>query len=368
MQQQEQQVQAEQERLNASKMEQDAAKQACEEHRKKEQEEAERKAAEEIRKKEQEEAERKAAEEIRKKEQEEAECKAAEEIRKKEPEHEPPLEEVMHGLDAEVEKELLSIDPMKLLPSEIFTLDAEQQVTRELEKLSENEFRSKVTAAKAHPLFSQYCEKQLEDLGLEEGDWEFGTDEEFLDMVGWLQWIRVVEQVQARQAANGTAAHAKSDLSEDSKHEAPVDLGASMPEEQWDYGHSQRDYWGSRGEAWWNPSGWYEPSWGWARQQCYSHPYWSSHLSKWAYRDADENSNLGSDASTNHEEVRFGLLNRKSTENLSELGGDGASPIPTPKNTEDDDDTWRKNKKGELLSPKALYMKFYREIRSTLVP
>lgn len=36
-------------------------------------------------------------------------------------------------------------------------------------------------------------------------------------------------------------------------------------------------------------------------------------------------------------------------------------------NDADDDTAWRKNKKGEWLTPAALYMRFYRSIRSSLL-
>ena len=259
-------------------------------------------------------------------------------------------------------------------------MEAEAQVTAELEKMGRAEFRRQLDAAKVHPLFNTYCKKQLEDLGLDESDWSFGEEEEFLDMVGWLQWVRVVEDILSKQAAatkkaedckagdEGVAANAV-----ESKEKEPQEslIQSARPlrrelfrgeeDERWDYGHSQKDYYGSQGEGWWGPSAWNHPSWGWARRECYSHPYWSSHLSKWSHpHESDDISTLGSEASPRHEEVRMGILNRKSTENLSEL-----AVGETPKK-EEEDDSWRRNKKGELLNPKALYMKFYREIRSNM--
>ena len=79
------------------------------------------------------------------------------------------------------------------LPSKIFTIEAETQVTAELSVLSDKAFDEKMRDAKVHPLFQIYRAKMLEDLGLEESDWSFGEEEPFLDMVGWLVWLRFVE-------------------------------------------------------------------------------------------------------------------------------------------------------------------------------
>lgn len=85
-----------------------------------------------------------------------------------------------------------------LMPSQLFCPDLEKDVTDSLNKLTEEEFDKRLEEAKTHPEFKSYCDGMRLEIG-ETGDesdaWVFGDQEPFLDMVGFLVWVKARENM-----------------------------------------------------------------------------------------------------------------------------------------------------------------------------
>lgn len=67
---------------------------------------------------------------------------------------------------------------------------AEARIRDELDKLSEDELTRRMVAAREHKLMPQYCKQVILDNQLVEDEWSYGSEEEFLDYVGFLMWLR----------------------------------------------------------------------------------------------------------------------------------------------------------------------------------
>ena len=157
----------------------------------------------------------------------------------------------------------------------------------------------------------------------------------------------------------------------DSQEISPTEVGeiSGGMESTWDNG------WG-----WWD--NWSAPNtWGWNHGNYSS--YWGSDYSwGWGWPEEDQTPPTPSSAESEiPEDVHAALAQRKPTqESLSPQAPENPDPEPeavTPRTGEDaepredqpcldptDTEAWRKDRKGRLLSPHALYMRFYRDIRS----
>ena len=168
---------------------------------------------------------------------------------------------------------------------------------------------------------------------------------------------------------------------------APKKLWGETEEEPW-Y-NSQRDYFGSRGESWWGnwdsyggPT-WYYDSWKNRDVYCWGPESWVvDRQSTWDYGSGDATTPVPSPAGTEEApgDVRSTLANRMpsrlsvttSSEAAETPDGDGADEAdpgeaePAEDGENGTGDKWRLDKRGNPLSPAALYMRFYRNIRSIM--
>ena len=166
---------------------------------------------------------------------------------------------------------------------------------------------------------------------------------------------------------------------------------------RWSRGHSQKDYYSSRGEQWWSDRTWDHGYWRndrhvWGSSFDWSNPDWSqdfsrrsgSNISIAEQEDMSTGAGSGSDKSDQTDGVREVLSLRKptiaspssfdslpATPKAVEPAGDVASEAPTGELESElgDDDTkaWPPvDKHGNPLTKAALYMRFYRGLRSTL--
>ena len=190
-------------------------------------------------------------------------------------------------------------------------------------------------------------------------------------------------------------------LVSDTTHEGSSRSGSDEFDDddpRWLQGHSQRSYYGSRGESWWSRGDEYYPA-----HYCY---YWDYNRNRGVYARGDQSWTYTSPAWKEHgswdgrydtpsveapafpdggDSVLTALHSRLPTTIYSpdEASPDGTpgevpSEIPAPSGPgdgpgEDAADaeptagkTWRTDKHGNPLNPAALYMRFYRQIRSTL--
>ena len=169
---------------------------------------------------------------------------------------------------------------------------------------------------------------------------------------------------------------------------------------RWSRGHSQKDYYSSRGEQWWTDRSWDYGYWRndrhvWGSSFDWSNPDWSQDFSRISgstvpstpQEDMSTSAGSASDKS-DQTGVREALALRKptiaspssfdslpgpATPKAVEPTGDVASEAPTAELHEsqselgDDDKTWPPvDKYGNPLTKAALYMRFYRGLRSTL--
>eukprot|EP00435_Cladocopium_sp_Y103_P025551 s3436_g6.t1 len=168
---------------------------------------------------------------------------------------------------------------------------------------------------------------------------------------------------------------------------------------RWLQGHSQRSYYGSRGESWWSGGAdWYPAHYcyywdhnrnrgvyAWGDQSwTYKSPEWKEHGS---WEGKDETPSPDAPALPDEGDNVRGVLNsRLPTTSFSpdEASPDASTPgeahseVPAPSEAvgtgEDgapaapEGKTWRTDKHGNPLNPAALYMRFYRQIRSTKNP
>ena len=85
-----------------------------------------------------------------------------------------------------------------LMPSQLFSPELEQDAQDTLNKLSEGDFEKRLEEAKVHPEYKSYCEGVRMEIG-ETGDepepWVFGDQEPFLDLVGFLVWVKARENM-----------------------------------------------------------------------------------------------------------------------------------------------------------------------------
>ena len=178
----------------------------------------------------------------------------------------------------------------------------------------------------------------------------------------------------------------------------------SEEDPRWDQGHSQHEYFTSKyGEKWWNDRSWDYGygSWRndrhvWGSSYDWSNPDWSQDFSRmWSNNsvEQDQEAEAQSSTGTNTEGVREALAHRKptihspasfesvpptpvpATPKEAEPTGDVVSEAPTgavadqevDAEVEDEKQTWPPvDKHGNALTKAALYMRFYRGLRSTL--
>jgi len=173
----------------------------------------------------------------------------------------------------------------------------------------------------------------------------------------------------------------------------PKQLGWETEEEPW-Y-DSQRDYFGSRGESWWSnwdcyggPT-WYYDSWKNRDVYCWGPQSWVvDRKSTWDYGSGDAHSPRVPSPSdmeeTTSPDIRSTLANRMPSWVSVASAASEAGETPETPNTDGQEvdqqegaepaedvengtgDKWRLDKHGNPLSPPALYMRFYRSIRSIM--
>ena len=314
---------------------------------------------------------------------------------------------IMVELDVQVQQELAAQvatkrhAALKTVPSEAYTImkSSEQPWREKLLGLDAEELERAFEASKEHPLMEHYVKAQTTELELEDGEWEYGVDDVLEDLLCFQMWSRVVEAripispsptaeatLKAKEQAprEGDAPKVEDKAEEGGRVQGVArplrrELFGEEENDMWNHGHSQRDYYGSRNEEWWGPDAESHYSWGWARHEAWSHPYWG--YSSWRWQGDEQESNApsrsvaGSEASS-QERVREALLHRKSTQELDTESVAEETPTEAPAEEpsraktsgwrSDQPDAWKCDKKGTPLCPHALYMRFYREIRSSL--
>ena len=184
---------------------------------------------------------------------------------------------------------------------------------------------------------------------------------------------------------------------------AEVEVKKSLSyDDSWPYqdeeptgGCSQKWYFGSRGESWWGPSYRYDlPSW---TNPGYQHDAWGANKWNWSDRSYSWQSHYDEDAEAlrnalGRQPTQLSLgasTARDSTHDDEKLDDIEAPATPTQETSpqqakppaagqaeeQPDDDVpnaaaedpmaWRKDKAGNIISPHALYMRFYRSLRSS---
>eukprot|EP00435_Cladocopium_sp_Y103_P042867 s1915_g11.t5 len=156
-----------------------------------------------------------------------------------------------------------------------------------------------------------------------------------------------------------------------------------------DFACSQREYYGRQGKSWWRDDGW-ENQWG---KNWYWDPYQNRYVwthgsrswttdSFWSEPSEAPQTPVGSPQSV---EVHTKLAARQPTQPdlgtpaRTEAASDTPGSKPGPgqeqdaaQEVESDDDSgaesWRRDKYGNVLNPNALYMRFYRRLRSKKNP
>lgn len=107
----------------------------------------------------------------------------------------------------------------------------ETMISQRFEKLDDAEFERLLTNAPYHPDYDSYCQGVKVEQGLEDGDWTFGQEEPFYDLVGLHAWSFSRQNLRDRLALgmalpsnlmSGLAAKAEKPLQEKSKVETPA--------------------------------------------------------------------------------------------------------------------------------------------------
>ena len=175
-----------------------------------------------------------------------------------------------------------------------------------------------------------------------------------------------------------------------------MDSQESYWDESWNGGCGQREYYGSRGQSWWRDSG----DWGWGHNW-----WWNANKNEYVVCNGSNSWTVpydhvsaeasptepGESPSPAHVEtpgsehpasadVHSRLAARRPTTDLQDPAEAMKSPgeseaadtasksgdqaETSPGNQGGQDDGWRRDKKGNLLQAGALYMRFYRKVRS----
>lgn len=176
--------------------------------------------------------------------------------------------------------------------------------------------------------------------------------------------------------------------SQPADREWPWDLRPDLPEQ----GYSQRQYFGGMGESWWGDS--------WEAEQYPSNRwFWDGWRNKWVWTYGSRAWTWSSDGSLydrgwtadsmdteldqrSPDSIGQALADRRPS--AAELAADTEQPTHEPEHPsapevpaapaplaqvkqesqEPEDDSWRRDNKGKIATPQALYMRFYRSIRS----
>ena len=153
-----------------------------------------------------------------------------------------------------------------------------------------------------------------------------------------------------------------------------------------DFACSQRQYYGLRGKSWWRDDGWgnqWGKNWFWDPYQYrYVWTWGSRSWSTDSWPEPTEASQTPSD-SPNATDVHAKLAARLPTQpdlstpartevsdhEASEAKPEQEQDAANHVESEDDEgaESWRRDKYGNILNPNALYMRFYRRLRSILI-
>ena len=95
----------------------------------------------------------------------------------------------------------------ELLPSDLYTPELERRAGEVIDKLDDAGIDHRIKLAKEHVEYGPYCRATLKDGGLEEGDWHFGEEEPYLDLIGFEIWcVGKAELLKRLAATDGPSA------------------------------------------------------------------------------------------------------------------------------------------------------------------
>ena len=94
-----------------------------------------------------------------------------------------------------------AIENEELVPSDIYTPELESRVGEVIDKLDDRGIERRIKEAKKHVEFGPYCRAIVKEGGLEPGEWDFGQEEPYLDLLGFETWCLGKAELLARLGA-----------------------------------------------------------------------------------------------------------------------------------------------------------------------